>query len=308
MRQYSQDNWFGWGYDHVPFTFRTSASQSLTIDFGRRARRPVKSVFDESIETAKLIYEVHGSPTIQFSGGLDSELVVSAFRHAKLPFKCSIMRFANGHNSYDIENAISYCDAFNIKYDFFDIDVVEFLKGGEAEEIIRESQCKQAAFALFMKAMTSIDGFILHGGGEPVIENQPDMEMELDRKHKRNWVCWEHERYYSGLKFVMKRNLNAVACFYQYTPEMWVSMFKSPHIQRMVRNQFNKSVTKSEDIKIMTNEGHKPAPRIKFTGFERILDDLWDRCNYLNSSSEFYYNDDWTMPYEQILTTLDYQP
>ena len=306
MKTYSQDNWFGWGYDNIPFIRRVNPDQTLTITFGKRAARKVGTVFEESIKTAQLIYETHGSPTIQYSGGLDSELVVSAFRHAGVPFKCFIMRYANAINRHDVDNAVAYCKQFNLKYDIFDLNIQKFLQSSEAEEYAYDGQTKQIAFTAFFKGMKAIDGFVLHGGGEPVIELQNDPELEANRIYTRRWVAWEHERYYSGLKFMMKHGIDGVPCFYQYTPEMWLSIFKNKYVQRMVRNMYDRGVTKSEDIKNMTNEDHVPATRIKYTGFEKILDELWLSCNKININADVYCNDDWTMPYSDVLAALDY--
>lgn len=307
MRTYTQDNWFRWGYDHVPFTRRVTAEQQLTIDFGKRASRPVGTVFDESVNTAKLIYETHGAPTIQYSGGLDSELVVSAFRHAKVPFKCFIMRYDSGINSHDVDNAVEYCEQHRLKYDVYDLEIRKFLMSDEATQYAYDAQTKQIAFTAFYKGMKAIDGFVLHGGGEPVIERQGSIEDEVNRLYKHRWVAWEHERYYSNLKFMMMHDIEGVPCFYQYNPEMWLSIFKCKYVQRMVRNFLHPGVTKSEDIKQATNEGHSPKVRIKYTGFERILDEIWDHCNLININADVYCNDDWTMPYSDVLKALDYK-
>lgn len=307
MKLYTQENWFKWGYDHKHFAFRTSEDEKLTIDFGLRARRPTTSFFEESILAAQEIYETYGAPTIQYSGGLDSEMIVSAFRHAGVPFKCQTLRYTGGINDHDVRYAVSYCEAHGIKQDFYDIDAVKFIQSDEAQEIAWQCQTKQVVYTIFFKALRESGEFCIHGGGEPVVEWQLPSQDAANRLYKRRWVAWEHERYYSPLKFMIANDLDSLPCFYHYTPELWTSFFKNKYIQRLVRNQYAKHINKSDDLKHQTNEGHNPEKRLKYNGFERVLDQVWERCNQINNAAPHNYGDDWTMPYSEVLEKMDYR-
>ena len=89
---------FIWGYNGVPFVLRESEPYKFFIEFGKLTRQPL-SWKEECIETARLIYETANEiPFVMFSGGLDSQIVVEAFRLSGVPFNVVTIRFNDNWN------------------------------------------------------------------------------------------------------------------------------------------------------------------------------------------------------------------
>ncbi len=78
---------------------------------------------------------------IGLSGGLDSEAVACAFIESGARFEVSILRFNDGLNSHDMSHAIYFCEKNKIKYNFFDLDIIDFLESEKYFAYTDEYQC-----------------------------------------------------------------------------------------------------------------------------------------------------------------------
>ena len=256
MAQLTYKNYLVWGYNDVPFSFRKSNDDKYFIDSGRLTREPLP-YRDECIATAQLIYEqANGEiPFVLFSGGMDSQVIVEAFRLAKVPFNVVIVRLNDSWNWHDIKFAIDWCEAYNIKPIILDINVIKFWEN-DAWDIGSSIRAWSPQFCVTLCAIDQIEGFPVTGNGETVLE----------RHKKFPTKCWDidHEAWRYTDKHAFIRNRNSAPSFFKYTPELKASHLLDSEIIKFANNEYTGTDLwcHKNEIYIAHFPNLKPRPKI----------------------------------------------
>ena len=82
------------------------------------------SPLKEAQRATKIISD-YGDTVLCLSGGVDSEMMARVFLSCGFIFKVAILRFKNDLNLYDIRYAVSFCDFYNLTYEFVDLDIID---------------------------------------------------------------------------------------------------------------------------------------------------------------------------------------
>ena len=109
---------------------RTGRHHKLNLDYSffDNIRFDDVSLKQYRIDAAKLCAESLGNkPALCFSGGVDSQAMIMAWREANLNADIFILRFDNDLNSQDYNHAIEFCKKIGIDYNVINIDITNFL-------------------------------------------------------------------------------------------------------------------------------------------------------------------------------------
>jgi hypothetical protein len=256
----SYKNSFVWGYNEIPFSFRTSKDDKYFVQYGKLTREPLPWR-EECIATAELIYEeANGEiPFVMFSGGMDSQVTAEAFRLAGVPFKVVTVRLNKKHDSWnwhDMKFAVEWCDAYNVEQIILDIDVVKFWEN-EAWEYGAPVQSWSPQFCVNLWGIDQVEGFPVVGIGEAVLE----------RDNKIPTKCWDvdTELYRCTDRHLIYKNRNGAPVFFKYTPELKMSQLLDLESIKFANNIEYKDTAQcyhKNEMYIVHFPNLKPRPKI----------------------------------------------
>jgi hypothetical protein len=296
--QLTRDNHFKFGYNGRPFGVRRQASDKFFIEYGR-CQRPVLDWRAECVSAAREIRSRTNKPLyLCFSGGLDSEVVAESLRFAQVPFRAAITRFKNDLNLHDIAWAVIYCEQHQIPYEFMELDIEEFYRGGEIWDYATASACIFPMLTPTMKLMEWVSqkgGFPILGSADCYLVKSPD-----------GWKAQESEPIAAMFRFQIAKQIEAQAGFFVWNPEQILSFMLDPIVRQLVNNQIP-GVTNSAQIKHRIYSQYFPRlqRREKYLGFEKIreLDAEMNKeleAKIIVGAQAFFY------PYEKLV--IDLQP
>ncbi len=230
---------FGYGPEFE--TIRTNTFFNVEAGEAAEAREAsdTRSFHSECVRAASLISAQAGQKRIliAMSGGMDSEVVARSFLEAKVPFEAVIFRYENESNLHDIKSAVDFCNSNNLKINFVDINVLEFLDTGEYLDFTSLYNCNSPLFSVHLEACKHLkNDFVIFSGSAPVLRLPPLVHRNfhsLDRFYIikntienfvqtefpiENSFCYDH--------FFAKNHSEGVSNFFLYTPELILSSLK----------------------------------------------------------------------------------
>ena len=216
-------------------------------------------------------------PNIMFSGGMESEVVVRAFRDMRVPFKVSILQFKKNLNLHDIAYAVAFCESREIEYDIIPLDIERFMEH-EVYDYCNRTQCPTPQLAPTMWLADQIDGLPILGSGEPYVAKRVPLDYVPGESPylPSPWYFQEKERIQAWYRHFIQQGRPAVPGFFQYTPELMYEFLTSKMVKKLVANEV---VGKLSTVSTKSNIYHRAfsemTRRPKFHGFEKIMD--WDQ-------------------------------
>jgi hypothetical protein len=308
---FTADNWFEYGYASHPGLFRVDDSE-YQFRVGRKLTRPVLSLKAEGAAAAAAIFHRagHRRITLLLSGGLDSHFMAECFITAGIPFTCLLIRHAGGRNSHDLTAALLFAKTHGLEYRFHDLDMDSIITDGWGTDNARLSQCWHLGYAPWcatVEAAHQPDEVLVSGFNEPEVCWEPNFyeQFASGNYHAGQWVFHDHERFPSFQKYLTATDhTHVVPSFYQFTMELWTAFITSFPIQRLVAGAYNRRVFSSDHVKHLAYE---LPPRIKYTGYERVLSQLFAESERMRQSLPVKCGSSINVPYRDILDTLGYQ-
>lgn len=245
-------------------SIRSSRHGQFRLHLGPCSRK-AKSVRWEAIRAAKQIRKLTSKPIIVcYSGGLDSELVLSAFRAAGISVECAIIQYRHGLNRHDISAAIDFCKRERQSYRLVSLDIQEFLLGHEytswRRQLNNHYPIAPSNFFLFKKL--SEEGLYPVGGcGEPaftIIENSLFIE--------------DGEINFALEQFCAHFKIDGEPSFFRSSPELYFSILKWFSLSA---NGLQVPSSRAFNVPYKTTLYHEAfglTPRRKFHGYEKLLE------------------------------------
>jgi hypothetical protein len=283
MQFLTHKNHFQFGYNGQYFNDRASPNDIWNVKYGEIDDNSSGDAYNfrsACIATASAIREDFRDKEIWllFSGGIDSEVMIRAFKAAHIEFKVAIMRFENGYNQHDIDWAINCCHTLKITPTFFDLNVKEFLTSAEAYKFAEQTRCAFPEMLPHMWLMEKISkeegGIPVMGSGEPLLVKMVpgDYRSGYHQYFKSDWYIHEKESIAGWYRFLAKNNMPGVAGFFQYTPEIMLSYMIDPVTRDLINDRnIGKLTSVSSKFELFSN--HFPLDhREKYTGYEKIYD------------------------------------
>jgi hypothetical protein len=229
-----------------------------------KIKRPFGNYYEESKLAAEEIYDLKEGPLhVMYSGGLDSEYVLSVFRSLGMDITPVIVRLNPNYNDHDIFYAFEYCKEHNIEPIIVDIDYKWFVESGLHLKTAIAMKCSKFHYVATGYAITQVDGSVLLGEGE----------THLAHNKKTNlWNLEIDEHDYVFPKLMEKFGIDGTAQFNRWRPGMLASSMLDPYYVELGNNRVPGHTT-SNDGKIELynrNSPFKLKPRPKYTGYEII--------------------------------------
>lgn len=235
------------------------SSWSVTID---PPTRPIKSYYEETVIAAEMIWaQKQGTLYLCYSGGLDSEYVLSVFRHLKMKIKPVIMRTA--YNSHETVYAFEYCKNNNIKPIVIELDYDKFVESGQVLEIAKKMKSAAWQLSANMWLASQLDGTVITGNDPP----------HMRKKKDGLWYLDEEEIIHSQFRYFKKYGVYGTPFFLSYTPELMLSFLLDPTMRLLANNGIpGKLGTNSTKVHVFNNNGgaFRLENRTKYHGYEHV--------------------------------------
>jgi len=239
-------------------------------------KRKVKSYFEETVETAKYMYDNKtGELYLLYSGGLDSQYVFNVYHRLGFKFKPVIIRLQGrysdqDYNIHETQYAFDHCRSVGIKPIEYCFDLDKFVESGEAFDLAKSYNCGAWSLTSTMKVASWCDGFVTMGNDPPYLKYLQD---------KDEWVLEELECIHSILKYFTINKLEGCPFLLSYTPEMMLSFLLDPRIQDLANKKYPGKLGTNSSKSYVFNNGSGfnmeaydfNKGRKKATGYESIV-------------------------------------
>lgn len=250
MFNFSHNNYIEYGWGEQLYGYRRNTKDKFWFKFNKCTQHPL-DFRSECIRAVKLIYEsTEKKILIHFSGGIDSEIICRAFIEANLPFEVCIWRYNHKINQHDIEYAIRFCKEYDIKYTFFDMDILSFIQIDVFDIFKQKFFCHCWWSNVAKYVMSQMDGYQILGDGHLNLNHDP---LGLNGFNKPSYIppVLIPTKYYKSPPVLEAKTYKIVAesqhpeilsyleqvgkegCtgFFFYTPELLMSYIKDSFIQ-----------------------------------------------------------------------------
>ena len=273
----SENNWYSWQYGNdTPFGLQTGSALFKT-HFGR-STKSIGSFGDELKKAAQSTIDHYSGlkPSILFSGGLDSELVLRSYLDIGVVPNVFIGRYENDINIADVSYAITMCISLDIKYSIIDINLRKFYEN-DAERISEISQIDYPRALPQLSFLEKIEeGFPILCTGDPSW-HRTHSNYSLPGK----WIhlCNEYDIGWS--KFARYLDRPAIGEWFKWTPGIIISHAKLNWFKKLINDEYpGKLGVKSTKIIGYREVYPNLLTRKKLTGLES-LDTLVDEFELL---------------------------
>jgi hypothetical protein len=297
------DENFSYGYDGKLYNLRSDTSSLFQCHY-KKSTRQYLSLREEAVLVCEKISDkskqLNSVPTILLSGGLDSEIVLRAFLESGREFRAISNRFNDNLNDHEIFYIEKLKEKFDFDHSYVDLDIVEFLNSEDALTYIDLSQCTKPEMLPTMKLLEHVYKNL---NGIPVLGNG-DFYVGKDNN---SWNYIEYEYILAWMRFCVSKNIVAATNFFQFTPEIVLSVGKDTLMHHLFANSPEGKVSSRSTKYLVYKKNWIDAElRPKFHGSEKVM----EICDFLrNGVCKKYdmYTELWKMPVDQFLSMLDYE-
>jgi len=307
------DENFIYGYDNEFYNLRSNSQSAFNCYYSRASQIP-SSFKKECVHVCKKISDYaisqNKTPYILLSGGLDSEVVVRSFIESKRDFNVITNRFSNDLNSHEILYVEKLCNQMNIDPIYVDIDIEKWLLTNEVLTLAEISKCAYSEMLPTMKLMHDVffemSGIPVLGNGDLYASKEINEDWRFGQsEEKYTWMYIEYEYILSWLRYAVNKNIKGGINFFQYTPEIVLSMALDPLMQNLVNNNpVGKQSTRSTKYLIYKKYWPDIDIREKYHGGEKIP----LLTEYLNKDKllkKYYsYTSRWKKPFDDFVNLL----
>lgn len=229
----SENNWYSWSYNQSLLFGRQLHNDKLNTHFSKY-NGLVESFGKELENAAKSTLEHYPNirPTVLFSGGADSELVLRSYVKIGANPKVCIIRYENDYNIYDVSHAVTVCSLLNIDYSIIDFNLKKFYEN-DAEKISELAQIDRPRALPQCKFIDLVDGLPILGSSDLTGVRTND-----DYSTKGTWLirCWEHDIGWS--KYLRETNRAGIAEWFKWTPGLVLSFTQMQWFKRLVNDEY----------------------------------------------------------------------
>ena len=277
MFEFTHNNHYRYAYNNRPFVFKTNADDQLSVQIGKCAGLAQDWRF-ENARAARLIHsKARPGQRIRlfYSGGIDSEIMLMAFRDAGVPFDCIIID--TGINDHDTEYAYKFCKEQDISYQVTKVDPIGFVAQGKHYLYSDTYQVKQLAMMIVMQAIDQLynrnDIYLL--GGEIFLNREPDLDRFYSSKDTQYSFKWYHavreDNDLSYFKYALATGTNLISEFFCYTPEQILSYLTDPLVDDLINDRIDYKYSLMSTKPNVYARYYQFEPRPKYHGYENAM-------------------------------------
>ena len=255
----------------IPITYNDFFQQSghgkdYSVNF-KPATRSYDNFFQCVLRDAEYIWENRtGRLKLLFSGGIDSEYMLNAFRHLGLDFDVVIIRLQD-YNTHDIKYATEYCSQYNIPTKIINFNFDQFVSSGQMLDVATKAKCSWHQIPATLDVILQLDGNIIMASNDP----------HLVKKEDDTWWLDVLEYQQADANWFIKHGIDGTPFFMGYSAETFLSFLLEDSIVNLVNNRKpGKLGTYSSRIDFY-GKPWAMKDRTKYTGYELI-----ERSNIFN--------------------------
>jgi hypothetical protein len=220
---------------------------------------------EESKKAAIELYDLkQGELHLCYSGGIDSEFMVSVFIELGMPFTPVLFKYNNNYNKHDLDYSLKFCESKKLTPLIIDIDFDHFVTSGRLLDVCKKIKTSTWLRSGVCEGISNLDGTVLLGDCEPYVN--------LDQETLTwNFRIDEHEFAWGNL---FKQNgIHGTPYFGSYTPGKFISFLKNQRIQDIVNNKLpgKLGTITSKPIVYNSDNNFNLQPRPKYHGYEEIF-------------------------------------
>jgi hypothetical protein len=254
----SEKNWYKWGYDDTGWFGRKSADSKLITSYSCEFNGNVDSFENELLNAARSTLDHYPNlkPSIFFSGGVDSEMILRAYLKIGADPKVYIVKYENDYNSYDVNIALEVCRNLCVDYDIIDFNLENFYLN-DAEQISDLSQIDRPRALPHIKFTENVDGLIILGQSDLTWYRTDD-----DYTKQGTWLVKDLEHDLGGDKYNLLIDRPAIYQWWKWTPGLIISYTRLNWFRRLLSDKY---------------PGKLGINSTKIEGFREVYPDLIER-------------------------------
>lgn len=244
---------------------------------------PLPETHRSLLEIVNDLISVRQTKTVEvlYSGGMDSELVLSACHALKVPLRAITMRLmTNGYpiNTHDIYYSERYCRAKGIEQKFIDLDIELFYKNGEHLSYLRPYYISEPHVATHFWLFEQCTGFPVLGGEY----SWPWSNRKAISPHRHSYSQYD--------RFLADRGIHGIGNMLNSSLELNLLLIRT-HLNLMDSNIHDTSDKYIPIFKCDLREKLNLEPaelRMKHYGWEGLPKSIFDKTLYcLHLQKEF---------------------
>lgn len=247
-------------------------------------KNPNANFHEESRKVAEMVWNNRqGKVHVMYSGGVDSEYVLSTFISLGMDVTPVIIKLNPGYNEHDVKYAFDFCESKKLKPIIVDLNYDHFVKTGEILDLALPINCATHRLPSTYKVVSQLDGTVVMGSHGP-----PHMALVNDI-----WYVDEYEIIHNVLKFFNRHGIHGCPFFLAYTAEQYLSYLLDPYMQALANNQVQGKLgnNSSKYLTFSNGSGFRLVARKKYTGFENVEESpifQHENIKYINSLEDEY--------------------
>lgn len=261
----SENNWYSWHYGDLPKFSRQPNNLEFKTVFGKYTGH-VGTFKEELVKAASSALDhCNGKPTILYSGGADSELMLRAFLDAGANPDIVIARYENDYNIYDVSYAVVTCEILKVPYKIIDFSLTKFYET-EAIKYAELAQIDRPRALPYCKLLDMIDGFPIMGASD-----LSPYRIDDDYSKSSTWMmrCWEHDIGWS--KLLREIDKPGIAEWFKWTPGLVLSCMQTNWFNNLIHDKYYGKLGSNSTKLLGYREAYPDMiDRSKKTGFEHI--------------------------------------
>ena len=256
----SENNWYKWSYgDKDTFGRQTDDMLEFKTSYACDFSKPILSFKEELLYAARSTLDHNPGlrPCLFFSGGVDSELMLRAYKEIGSNPEVYIARYEKDYNLYDVSYAVTVCNMLGVKYNIVDFNLQKFYEN-DAELVSEQAQIDRPRMLPHLKFTDAADGLIIVGHSDVRWYRTDD-----DYSKQGTWLAQDFEHDIGSDKYNIYHNRPAVYQWWKWTPGLILSYTRLNWFQNLIKDKYN---------------GKLGINSTKIHGFREVYPDIIDRA------------------------------
>ena len=212
---------------------KPAIDSTFKLHFKKNYQCQDMSYYDALFYNTRMMKDSYSEPfDVLFSGGIDSEVAIRAFKKEGVRFNVYTIRLENDINIQDVTAAVKIADIIGVKLNIIDWNLQKFLEN-DAIEMFDKTFCPNPSRMVRHAWYDLLDNIPVMGEGEPYWKR----ELGLDYSKKSQWHLYWSEDYFTGAIYANTVGRKVISEWYNYTPEIVMSFHKLPLIQKLLKDE-----------------------------------------------------------------------
>lgn len=317
---FCHNNYIKYGWGDQLYGLRQRDGDKFWFKFGSCTQEPL-DFRSECIRAAKLLYEgTEKKILVHFSGGIDGEIICRSFLKNNIPFEVCIWKYDADLNAHDIKYAVKFCKEYNIKYNFFEISLIESILHSKYND---RYHVPFYSITIRKKAIEANSGYQIMGDGYSFLIHDPlggqnryfnPMSLYIkdniisETYDAKPYAIISEQKHANHISFIKDIGKEGTVNFFHYTPELVMSILEDDLTQNWIKNchtrnpKYHTNGTCNFKQEIKYKHWSELEVRPKYTGadlFEKTLikrhiEKVSKKFPYGKPGNEIIFKDLWT--------------